>query len=127
MALANLPGVGLRLHIANEHDHGDSYRSLIDLLEANVKLHFIDEHHMCKKRRDKDGFNICLTNNPSMKIITIKEKMRNSKNILLMTVHFDDAEIPIIWQPEPIYNYNSDDSIGETPINCAICPVCGKY
>ena len=123
------PGVGVQLHIEDENDLGYTFSSLINLLAANVKLHFIDEHHICQNRRQKDGFKICLTDNSSIKIVTINEEMRHSINLLLMNAQFD-AEVPFIWQPEPHYNSDDSDSssgsINETPIGCAICPICGK-
>ena len=115
------PGVGVRLHIEDENDLEYSFSSLINLLAANVKLNFIDCYHICG---DRAGFDKCLTDNESMKIVTINEEMRESINLLLQTAQFDAC----IWK-EPLYNdedsNSSSSSINETPIGECICPICG--
>ena len=66
-----MAGVGIRIHIEDEHDLDYYFSSFMNLLAANVKLHFIDCYHTCGNRT---GFDQCLTDNASMKIVTINKK-----------------------------------------------------
>ena len=86
------------------------------MLAANIKVHFIEWTHICG---DRDGFDKCLTDHPSLKIVTINKEMRTEINLLVQTAQYD------AYVNNDEDDKSSTSSIDETPVGDCICPICG--
>ena len=103
---------GPALHIDSRSDLDENYQSILEMLAADIKLHFVDVNHICE---NSYSYNQLLSESPSIKIITINTSIRHDIIILgnaFENEHFNEGD-----------DTDSESSVEEQSIS-HWCPVC---
>ena len=105
---------GPALHIDSRSDLDENYQSILDMLRADMKLHFVDVNHTCE---NSYNYNQLLTESPSVKIITINTSVRH--DIIILENAFENEHF------NEVDDSDSDSSVEEQSIShwCPSCPV----